>query len=116
MTPNQVSRKHMDDIRRLFAGALSTRLGRPMEAIRDEGLFLPDFPHAQVVEIALEDRSTMSLRHAFVVTDLERRLLGVFSEHCGYHFFPLEDTVCREVRDGVTVATYGGQGRALPQP
>jgi hypothetical protein len=39
----------------------------------------------------------MSLRHAFYVVDPEARLLGVFTEHLGYHCFPTPGLRVRRV-------------------
>jgi hypothetical protein len=57
----------MAEIRRLFAAPLAARLGRSVE------------------ELTLPDGSTMLLRYAFAVADGD--VVGVFSEHCGYHVF-----------------------------
>ena len=31
-------------------------------------------------------------RHAFYLLDRDLNEIAVFTEHCGYHFFPLYDT------------------------
>lgn len=48
------------------------------------------------VEVALADGSTATFLHAFCVIRLERKLVGIFTEHCGYFTFHLSDVViCR---------------------
>ena len=44
------------------------------------------------VILAFPDGSTVTFEHAFVLHDHEQGELGVFTEHCGYHVFPLVET------------------------
>ncbi|HVH11787.1 MAG TPA: hypothetical protein VM759_01985, partial [Longimicrobium sp.] len=46
-----------------------------------------DFPCGQSVR--LDCGSFALFRYAFQLADAELRELAVFTEHCGYHFFPL---------------------------
>ena len=93
----------MRDIRQAFAPLLATRLGRSAAEIHDEGLGAGDFKLDESVELELADGSTMALRYAFAVVDEEQRLVGIFSEHCGYFCFAMVDLVLIERKgDGVT--------------
>jgi hypothetical protein len=94
---------HMADIRELFAAPLAAKLGRTREELRDEGLGVGDFRIDEGVELTLPDGSTMSFRYAFVVLDVEQRLVGVFTEHCGYFCFGMADLSVRELRRGEVV-------------
>lgn len=47
-----------------------------------------DFPTGGV-RLTFEDRSTVRFRYAFVIEAPEWREVAVFTEHCGYHLFPL---------------------------
>jgi hypothetical protein len=98
--------KHQSEVRDLFAEALAARLGRTAAEIRDEGLSAMDFRSNERIEITLCDRSTMHLRYAFAVFDLEQRIVGVFSEHCGYHCFGMADLQVAEWRDETLVARH----------
>jgi hypothetical protein len=44
---------------------------------------------SSVVAITFEDDSRVEFRYAFVIKAPEIREVGVFTEHCGYHLFPL---------------------------
>ena len=94
----------MVDLRKLFAVPLAARLGRPVEQVRDEGLGAGDFRSGECLELTLVDGSTMRLRYAFAVTDDAERVLGVFSEHCGYYVFATSGLELVELRDEVPVA------------
>ncbi len=50
-----------------------------------------DFPPGQVVELRFPDGSAATFRNAFALVDEQRVELGVFTEHCGHHIFPLGD-------------------------
>lgn len=65
-----------------FALPLSQRLKRPVEIILSEGLNASDFPGTAVV-VVFEDRSIMRFEYAFAVR--ASGMIGVFTEHCGYH-------------------------------
>ena len=98
--------RHMNDLRQTFAAPLAARLGRSVEAFRSEGLKATDFRTQEDIDLTLPDGSTMSLRYAFFVRDDEQRIVGVFTEHCGYHCFGMNDLEVREVRDGAVVASH----------
>jgi hypothetical protein len=65
-----------------------------------------DFPAAQSVRLDFPDGSLALFRYAFHLVDADLREVAVFTEHCGYHFFPddeLEVKVLQAVwRDGDT--------------
>jgi hypothetical protein len=46
---------------------------------------------SSTVAITFEDNSRVEFRYAFVIEAPELREVGVFTEHCGYHIFPLYD-------------------------
>ena len=69
-------------------------LRRHLQARYGEGrdyLSAQDFPAGQSVFIRFPDGSHVSFRYAFALTDEARREVAVFTEHCGYHVFPLDD-------------------------
>ena len=47
-----------------------------------------EFPF-EGVRLRFDDGSEASFKYAFFVEDRERKELAVFTEHCGYHVFPL---------------------------
>lgn len=74
--------------------ALSVRLGRPAEVIRNDGLVATDFSNAGV-RIVFEHGTDLKFERAFhfgqapIATEgtcISRRV-AVFTEHCGYHEF-----------------------------
>jgi hypothetical protein len=46
---------------------------------------------SSTVAITFEDDSRVDFKHAFVIEAPEMREVGVFTEHCGYHLFPLHE-------------------------
>lgn len=57
-----------------------------------EHLCAYDFPSSHSVQITFEDESRASFNYAIVVEAPDLRELGIFTEHCGYHIFPLGGT------------------------
>ncbi|MCM3874122.1 MAG: hypothetical protein ND895_25825 [Pyrinomonadaceae bacterium] len=49
-----------------------------------------DFHHS--LKISFEDGSYAFIKYAFYLLDRELNEVAVFSEHCGYHIFPLSGT------------------------
>jgi hypothetical protein len=47
-----------------------------------------DFPSGQSVRLDFSDGSFALFRYAFHLADAGLREIAVFTEHCGYHFFP----------------------------
>jgi hypothetical protein len=50
-----------------------------------------DFSTRQSVILRFRDGSHVLFRFAFTITDEAGREVMVFTEHCGYHVFPLGD-------------------------
>jgi hypothetical protein len=50
-----------------------------------------DFPSTGGVSIRFADGSRVSFRFAFLIEAREWQEVAVFTEHCGYHIFPLGD-------------------------
>ena len=48
-----------------------------------------DFTAYSTVKIRFEDDSKVEFKYAFVIKAPEFNEVGVFTEHCGYHLFPL---------------------------
>jgi len=48
-----------------------------------------DFQLDQTVDLGFPDGSVATFKAAFFIIDTERQELGVFTEHCGHHVFPL---------------------------
>ena len=44
-----------------------------------------------IVRIIYEDDSKVEFRYAFLINAPEMKEVGVFTEHCGHHIFPLYD-------------------------
>lgn len=74
-----------------------------VSAGRHRRLGVQDFPRASV-QLQFEDGSTATFRYAFAVADVARGELAVFTEHCGYHVFPLAGTECEPVPASVTTS------------
>jgi hypothetical protein len=58
---------------------------------RFKNLGAADFPPGQAVDIRFPDGSMATFMSAFFVVNEEHQELGVFTEHCGHHIFPLAD-------------------------
>jgi hypothetical protein len=56
---------------------------------RFKTLGVEDFPPGQEVDIRFPDGSAATFMSAFLVVDEDHQELGVFTEHCGHHLFPL---------------------------
>lgn len=50
-----------------------------------------DFSANQSVTIRFPDGSHVLFRYAFAIEDVAAGEIAVFTEHCGYHVFPLGD-------------------------
>jgi hypothetical protein len=48
-----------------------------------------DFPISQRLKMDFEDGSSVSFRYAISIEAPEWGEVGVFTEHCGYHLFPI---------------------------
>jgi hypothetical protein len=51
-----------------------------------------DFSGSKIVQIDFPDGSIARFRYAVVIEAPDIGELGVFTEHCGYHVFPLVDS------------------------
>ena len=79
---------------------LSQHLGRSSEQIQQKRLGASDFPLNESLHIQLMDGSFVQFEYAFHLVSLAKRSIAVFTEHCGYHVFPLAGaTVSRIQRD-----------------
>ena len=58
---------------------------------RPNTLSASEFLSETTVSIRFEDGSHVEFRYAFVIEALDFREVAVFTEHCGYHLFPLYD-------------------------
>ena len=80
-----------------WADELSNHLNRPAEEIRKSGLSAQDFPASGSLHIKLMDGSFVQFEHAFHVVNPKRYAIAVFTEHCGYHVFPLHEAVVTRI-------------------
>jgi len=59
----------------------------------DDGRFSAmDFPCSHNVNLIFDDGSTACFRYAIAIEAPELCEVGVFTEHCGYHIYPLGGT------------------------
>lgn len=87
-----------------WAGELSKKLGRPAHDIISEGLSAPDFSPSRRVEITLADKSFCRFHYAFSVIDETKQQVATFTEHCGYHVFPLSGAIVKEINETIYVS------------
>jgi len=73
------------------APQLSRKLGRSAKKIIADDLACPDFG-VDSVRVNLDDGSHCDFNYAFHLVDTTRCIIAVFTEHCGYHQFPLPYT------------------------
>lgn len=71
-----------------------------------EQLSASDFSNRESVIIRFPDGSQALFRYAFAIPDEASREVAVFTEHCGYHVFPLGDAELEVVQ---SVSAYTGQ-------
>jgi len=65
---------------------------RSLSAGKYESLGATAFSN-QTVRLKFPDGSEANFRYAFVLEDRESEEIALFTEHCGYHVFPLVETV-----------------------
>jgi hypothetical protein len=82
-----------------WAEELAVTLRRSADDIRREGLTAYDFPANTQLHVKLMDGSTLRFRHAFHVIRQSQHALAIFTEHCGYHVFPLADAEVTRVTE-----------------
>ena len=51
-----------------------------------------DFPYSHSISMIFDDGSTALFQHAILIEAPELNEIGVFTECCGYHIFPLAGT------------------------
>lgn len=51
-----------------------------------------DFPCSHSISMTFDDGSTASFFYAILIEAAELNEVGIFTEHCGYHIFPLGGT------------------------
>jgi hypothetical protein len=56
-----------------------------------------DFPSTTEVNVGFPDGSQANFRFSFFLKATKWHEVAVFTEHCGYHIFPLEDLEIEEV-------------------
>ena len=81
-----------------WAEQLAARFGVTADAIKANPTRLIDFPSGRL-RIVLMDDSHVEFRWAFALIDEARHSIGVFTEHCGFHVFPVHGAEVS--RDGV---------------
>lgn len=64
---------------------------RAMHGEERDHLLAHDFASGRSVRLAFPDGSHAFFRYAFHLRDDAGREVAVFTEHCGYHFFPAYD-------------------------
>jgi hypothetical protein len=60
----------------------------------------------QHIRLTFPDGSSVFFMDAFALTDEEAGEIAVFTEHCGYHVFPLADTAIDISKGNVTPASF----------
>lgn len=73
-----------------------------------------DFSTEQSIIIRFQDGSQVLFRYAFAITDKPRREVAVFTEHCGYHVFPLGDAEVDVVQSVPPRCGQDGEPGAAP--
>jgi hypothetical protein len=79
-----------DDLPKRWAERLKAHLREAREPERGH-LSATDFSN-QSLKINFQDGSSAFFRYAFYLLDRELNEVAVFTEHCGYHIFPLYGT------------------------
>lgn len=80
-----------------WANELSVKLNRPPDQILQTGLVTNDFSSSDGLKLIFPDESYAQFQWAFFVTNSLRREVAVFTEHCGYHVFPLSGTTIHQI-------------------
>ena len=66
-----------------------TQLGKPERKL----LSAYEFKSGRSVQMKFPDNSKLFFRYAFAINAPEFEEVGVFTEHCGYHIFPLNEDI-----------------------
>ena len=78
------------DLPSRWAGRLKSYLAEKGSTF--DHLSASDFGVGSNIQISFEDGSYALFKYAFHLTDEESKEIAVFTEHCGYHIFPLSGT------------------------
>jgi hypothetical protein len=65
------------------------QLGKPESKL----LSAYEFKSGRSVQMKFPDNSELFFRYAFAINAPEFEEVGVFTEHCGYHIFPLIEDI-----------------------
>lgn len=76
---------------------LSNHLKRSSQSLLTQGLSSEDFPSSSQIELEFPDASKIVFQSAFYLENTARELVAVFTEHCGYHVFPINDLQIRKI-------------------
>jgi hypothetical protein len=76
---------------------LSNYLKRSTDSLLTQGLASTDFPSSSQIELEFPDASKVVFQSAFFLENTSRELIAVFTEHCGYHVFPIQDLQIRKI-------------------
>jgi len=87
-----------------WAGDLARKFGRTEEDILMKGLSLDDFPYGSRVRVNFGEGSTAEFQLAFACINPKIERVAIFTEHCGYHEFPLFEGM--EIIEIATVSHY----------
>ena len=82
---------------------LSHKLGRSSNEIIEKGLSAYDFSPSRKVVVEFSDKSICSFNFAFSVIDKEKRMVAIFTEHCGYHEFYIYGAIVREIDEDIFI-------------
>jgi hypothetical protein len=74
-----------------------------------------DLPPDQSVLIRFPDGSHALFRYAFAIADESAGEVAVFTEHCGYHVFPLGDAEVEVLRSAGPAGTAEPRAAADPR-
>lgn len=80
---------------------LSRHLDLNRDLILKKGLGAADFPMNESLHIKLVDGSFVQFEYAFHLVNEGKRAIAVFTEHCGYHVFPLHSAVVSRIQRDV---------------
>ena len=87
---------NLEDLPKRWAEKLKSYLTQ--QGSNHDSLLTSDFNSE--VRLRFEDGSRAFFRYAFFIKDKEQSEIAVFTEHCGYHIFPMLGTEVELVADG----------------
>jgi hypothetical protein len=89
----------VDNLVKKWSEKLGQKLKRKKEEIEEKGLSAYDFSPSTSVEILFHDKSCCKFNSAFCVIDEKKRLVAIFTEHCGYHEFFTYGAIIKEISE-----------------